>query len=201
MARKFQKRKINPTYLILVEGVTEKVYFDALKKYYRVSVMTIVIRKSNKPNPAHIIGEALDAINQPQGKKIFSRVWCVYDCDVLLSYDKTKFTKIYDDACSRGINFAETMPCIEVWFVMHFARPKTEYQNSKETLSDLRKYMPDYEKSQRWLANNLFAKLIAGQKTAFDNAREFELKDYFSRAAATSIHKLVKVFADNRGDV
>jgi hypothetical protein len=40
------------------------------------------------------------------------------------------------------------MPCIEVWFILHFAKPQNSYRDADAVIADLKKHIPQYSKDQ-----------------------------------------------------
>jgi hypothetical protein len=136
MARKTKNRQIYTTYLILVEGSTELIYFQNLKETYKHFGFTVKLQKAKHGNPAPLIEEAM----QEYKKGVYRNIWCVYDCDVLLRDKTERFNIAYKTASKQGIRFAESMPCIEVWFILHFEKPQNIYQNADAVIADLRQF-------------------------------------------------------------
>jgi hypothetical protein len=60
MARKTKSREINSTYLIIVEGETEQIYFQKLKTIYPFFGVNIRLKKAKHGNPLSLIHEALN---------------------------------------------------------------------------------------------------------------------------------------------
>jgi hypothetical protein len=190
MARKLYTRTPNITYLILVEGETEEMYFKKLKEDYQKYGFTIKIKKPPHGNPEPLVQAAL----RERDEGVYKFIWCVYDCDVSQHSNAASFEKVYKNAVERGIQFAESMPSIEVWFVLHYGRPKRFYQKKDEVIDDLRKYIPGYSKEQRWQEKSLYPDLRVRQDKAFSNVKGFELTSHGNRDSATSVYKLVKIF-------
>jgi hypothetical protein len=90
------------------------------------------------------------------------------------------------------------MPCIEVWFIMHYVRPQYLYNNSHDVVSDLQKRcILEYKKNQQWQEKNLYPQLNKFQEKAFANVIDFVVTNHTDQKTATSIQKLVKLFLDN----
>jgi hypothetical protein len=190
MARKINSRKLNITYLILVEGYTELIYFQGLKETCRRFGFTIKLHKAKHGNPAPLIEEALN--ENKQG--IYRHIWCVYDCDVLLRDDTERFNIAYKNAQKQGIQFAESMPCIEVWFILHFEKPRNSYQKTDLVIADLRRHIPQYSKNQEWQEKNLYKSLEKHTGQALKNVLHLPSINHDSNNTATSMHELVKIF-------
>jgi hypothetical protein len=95
MARKINNRQINITYLILVEGSTELIYFQNLKESQGRFGFTVKLRKAKHGSPVPLIEEAL---KEYKGG-VYRNIWCVYDCDVLFLSERGRgysgFKKAY----------------------------------------------------------------------------------------------------------
>jgi hypothetical protein len=194
MARKINTRQTNPTYLILVEGQTELIYFQNLKETHRCCGFTVKLQKAKHSNPSPLIEEAL----RESEKHVYKYVWCVYDCDVLCRDKPEKFDNIYHNALRQGIQFAESMPCIEVWFILHFKKPQNLYQDANAVITDLKKHIPQYSKDQNWQTRNLYKLLKERTGEALKNVVNLPAIDHSHRAqtTATSVHKLVQIFGE-----
>jgi hypothetical protein len=192
MARKTNNRKKNPTYLILVEGQTELIYFQNLKETCMSDGFTVICKQANHSNPVLLINEAF----KKSESSVYDNIWCVYDCDVLHG-NTENFEGVYQAALKQGIHFAESMPCIEVWFMLHFAQPRNYYQNADAVVVDLKKHIPQYGKNQEWQRRNLFKVLQERTKTALTNASRLPPLDHDNQNTATSVPELVKIFKED----
>ncbi|MDR1524904.1 MAG: RloB family protein [Tannerella sp.] len=190
MARKEKNRPLNITYLILVEGSTELIYFQNLKEAHGHFGFTIKLKKAKHGNPATLIEEAL----KESEKGVYSQIWCVYDCDVLVKNKNETFDGVYRRAQKKGIQFAESMPCIEVWFVLHFEKPKNSYQDGDAVVTDLKKHIPDYRKNQNWQERNLYSSLKEHSTQALTNVLKLPLIAHYCENTATSVNVLVQIF-------
>ncbi|MDR2607090.1 MAG: RloB family protein [Treponema sp.] len=190
MSREKAGRRLKPMYLILVEGNTERIYFEELWNCNPRPGFTIKLKKAKHGNPGPLVQEAM----RERAEGVYNFIWCVYDCDVFQYSDMKSFEIIYKKAVKEGIQFAESMPSIEAWFVLHYQKPQKFYQGKDGVIKDLQKYIPDYCKEQRWQEKNLYSSLKSRQHDAFLNVKSFELISHKNQDSSTSIHKLVKIF-------
>jgi hypothetical protein len=190
MARKVNTRRMNITYLILVEGSTELIYLQNLKDACRRFGFTVRLQKAKHGNPASLVEEAVKEYE----KGVYQKVWCVYDCDVLFHDKAERFDSVYQIALKQGIQFAESMPCIEVWFILHFKKPRNFYNNANVVIADLKKHIPQYSKNQDWQARNLYNSLKEHTEQALTNVLNLPPINHSVQNTATSIHELVKIF-------
>jgi hypothetical protein len=129
-----------------------------------------------------------------QGEGVYNFIWCVYDCDVFQYSNMDLFEAFYKKAVKEGIQFAESMPSIETWFVLHYQKPQKFYQGKDGVIKDLQKHIPGYCKEQRWQEKNLYPILKLREHDAFLNVKGFELSSHKNQDSATAIHKLVEIF-------
>jgi hypothetical protein len=195
MARKIRTRTPNTTYLILVEGKTEEIYFKKLKGHCEKHGFNIKVRQASHGNPEPLVHEAL----REQDEGIYNFIWCVYDCDVFQHSNTESFETVYKKALKNGIQFAESVPSIEAWFILHYGKLKKFYQGKDAVIKDLQRHIPGYCKEQRWQEKNLYPTLEPRQKEAFSNVKGFELTDHKDQRSATSVHRLVEIFISESG--
>jgi hypothetical protein len=189
MARKIQTRKANKTILIIVEGYTEQIYFNQLRVFERIPGVTIIPKIAKHSAPFHIIQQSVNALKED----IYDYIWCVFDCDTP-GNKMEKFQKPYHEAIKKGIYFAESMPCFEVWFFLHFAIPKGYYQDQNDLIMDLQKYISGYNKKQEWLIKKgIYTFLKPHQKQAIQNTSSLSLVNYSNPTTTTSVGKLITV--------
>jgi hypothetical protein len=193
MPRKIEQRNLFETFLILVEGHTERIYFEEMRDYDQRQGITIMPKKAKHSDQYHIIKEALVLQTNVQTKILYDHIWCVYDCDTLLGNLPHDFEKLYQQGKENAIEFAESMPCFEIWFLLHYTTPKSYYQNQDEVINDLRVYINDYSKEQSWLyTKNLYSELKKKQENAVIKASSLPAPKHGVNDTGTSVSTLIK---------
>lgn len=169
MARKTRFKPAPKTILLLVEGDTEEVYFNEVKRVERFSGFTIRPKKAKHSAPVVIIKEAIEFLNREE----FDSVWCVLDRDKLFTDNVTEdLQQTYQNALSRGVLFADSMPSFEVWFLAHYEKLHTTYASQESVITCLRKHIPEYKKERSWLVKTqLYTCLKDKLNVAIDNCR------------------------------
>jgi hypothetical protein len=64
-------------------------------------------------------------------------------------------------------------PCLEFWFLLHFERTSKLFDTCGKSETELKKYLKDYEKTQRYFTkqdNDIYIKLKPCLKTAISNS-------------------------------
>lgn len=109
-------------------------------------------------------------------EKIYDAIWCVFDRDVLLSTGSSKGLEMkFNEANRLDIQFADSLPAFEIWFLLHYVLPKQYYKNQDELINELQKYINNYSKDVNWLSReNLYIKLKPLVSNAIQNNIKLE---------------------------
>lgn len=141
---------------IIGEGETEWFYFESLRTTKRYPFKVV-------PGfPQHADISHFLKLIENYIKEDYDYILCLLDMDRLNMVPAEM--KIYQAAKRNYANkkkviFVETNPCTEFWFLLHFLPQlaKKQYTSCEELLSELRQYMPGYEKTKRYFRKiNLF---------------------------------------------
>ena len=149
MARKsgFKKQKTN--ILIVCEGVTEKIYLDALKSKYRLSTVKIEVESADGGSAIQVFETAHKKVVYEKRKSKdtkFEEIYCVFDNDnkninteilpAINSMYAEKYFPIYSNMC------------FEMWLSMHYENYKPKkYSNPDLAKKDLEKLDLKFDKT------------------------------------------------------
>lgn len=172
MPRKTHKIKSKKTILLIVEGYTEKIYFSQMKFIENNQNVTIIPRMAKHSSLVTILETAIKEAKE----KIYDSIWCVFDRDVLLSTGSSKGLELKFNETNRlNIQFADSLPAFEIWFLLHYVLPKQYYKNQDELINELQKYINNYSKDVNWLSReNLYIKLKPLVSKAIQNNIKLE---------------------------
>ena len=142
-------RKSKPVYLIVAEGKnkTETLYFSNYQEQGRPYSIRFV-RAGNRTD-----AESLYKTLKSKWKELDlssengDRGFIVLDMD----NDAQKEASVLElmrDNNNNAIEFIVSNPTFEVWFLLHFKYTTKEYSNGDAVISDLKKYVPEYEKNR-----------------------------------------------------
>ena len=97
------------------------------------------------------------------------KAFCLVDHDCQKSKDSaiSKADKIAKEA---GVKVLVSNPCFELWYLCHFIFSTKQYTSSGEVISELRHYIPDYDKADSKTASCL----IPATVKAIKNARKLD---------------------------
>ena len=189
MARRSEFIKIKETLLLVVEGQTEQIYFNQMRSSLRLSNVSVEPKLSPKNDPLNIINTAIKEMDRAD----YQHVWCIFDLDTI---DKNPviYKEVILRARKKGIFIAESLPCFEIWFLLHYKYSTKQYYNSQQVISDLCMHISDYCKKQDWIrSKDLYSFLQDKISIARDNSKMLEsnnLKNNVINGTSCSIHKI-----------
>jgi hypothetical protein len=196
MARKSKNKPTKYRVAIVGEGITEWHYFTNMRHAERFSF------KVEPELPNH--SDYKSVINTARRKRDegYDLVFCVLDLDRILA-NPTEKKGYYSEKAKKirntGIEFIETMPCIELWFLLHFIKKfsaKT-YLNYEQLSKVLKQHITRYEKTSAFFKSNPIYELLI-TKGSLEKAAEFARKLAIEKVDSanpyfnfTDIHSLV----------
>lgn len=104
------------TYILVCEGKTEEQYFKQWERLLRGKANFRILGSIG--SPISLVERAIVEKKYliRSGKKDSDlRVWCIGDRD-----EHQKMEQALDHAKRKGIQYALSIPCIELWFLLHF---------------------------------------------------------------------------------
>ncbi len=165
---------------IVGEGQTELFYFSHLKRLlgYRYSISPRLFENNSIEKIEKKIKELLD-------EDVF--VICVFDADVSRRSEAenrkmTALKKKYER--NANVILCDSLQSIEYWFLLHFEDTCRHFQDSAATERALKRYLPHYDKSRKYLEKDAWVKeMLADDKLqkACDLAKKYEGRDSYSR--------------------
>lgn len=186
-----------PRVLIVCEGnKTEPLYFNALRRYRRLSAthIDIVPGGISGSDPRSIVKYARRRKKwmKRRGHR-FDAIWCVFDRD-----EHPKIEEAFHWMEQSHFDVAFSNPCFELWFLLHY-REIEEPLDRFEALRRLRRLMPEYRKTA-----SVFYLLLPHQKEALRRAealraRHAETDQAMAGNPSTSVDQLVAFLNSLRG--
>ena len=167
-------KKIQKAIAVIGEGITEKYYIESLR-----GIIPFQVQPKQLNKKASNLLE-LDRMIEKSINDGYDEVYCLIDMDgkeegkVLTEYTKLKI-RYHDkthgkakDGIKCKVIFIETERCIELWFLYHFTTIALtrKFNSYSELEGELKKYLPNYEKSERYFKSvaNLHNALTKKQK-------------------------------------
>lgn len=199
------QRKPRKLILIVVEGQeTEYNYFNDLKAELRLPQIKIKIDSSCGGDPCQVVEKANYYRNQMTSKP--DEVFCVFDYDNKLEKYKQAIKKAQDYGFEESIT---SIPCFEIWLLLHFQYTSRSFQNCSEVETQLQRELvnassvntpANYDKSLRYY-NFLKDKLEQAIKNAERLEKEQQEMGQIHPNPSTKVHLLVKKLREEKAKV
>ena len=174
MARKTKSRPPKFQVAIVGEGETEWFYFSNMRQNEKFSF------KVAPDLPKHSDYKSIIQTARNKRDEGYDLVFCVFDLDRIITNDTEKkgynLEKSKTNA-NKGIEFIETMPCIELWFLLHFLKTYSSkvYLDYNQVKIPLWNYIPNYEKTAKFLKPIRLYEYM-NKNGNFDKANEFAIR-------------------------
>lgn len=197
--RKFKRKKLRKTILIVCEGEkTERYYLDGLKREEAISkVFAITVVPGKGGSRSQIIKRA---INQKAQRKGMDVVLCVLDTESLETIQaKADLAAARQEAARNDIDLYLSNPAFEVWFLAHFIRTSRFFRNCDAVIVELdRKWNDAFDQPYDKSDNRMYQKLATHTQDALNNAKMVveidhrEKTDIADRNSSTEFYRLVE---------
>lgn len=146
LARKKSLRAPYERVLIVCEGDTERLYFEEIRKKYRLQTTNIKVTNSDLgTNPRQVVEFALHLF---QESKDYDQIFTVFDRDDHLKYHDTlhlidsKEGKLKNSEKKKiDITPIVSIPCFELWLLLHFEEINQLFHR-REIIKRLKKHLP-----------------------------------------------------------
>jgi hypothetical protein len=140
--RKVGSRKPRNVVLVVMEGETERRYFDGLKE--RDSNIRIVLVKPGPADPVHLVKACIQNMEE-RGIDVDDGdlAICVFDVD---ENPPGRIVQAAELARERGIMIALTNPCFEIWLALHYQEVHRPVDR-REACALIKKHYPKYSKT------------------------------------------------------
>ncbi|MGD1912534.1 MAG: RloB family protein [Rivularia sp. (in: cyanobacteria)] len=203
------KKKPRKYILIVVEGQeTEYNYLNSLKDDLKLKTTEIQVARASGGSPLDVVEKAhklileQNKLNKKQGQPKYDEVICVFDQDNQI--------KKYDDALiqaeKNSILAITSVPCFELWFLLHYCNTSSPFANCKQVCKKLESELKKrnllkskecYEKN-----NSDWYKILKPQlQNAIDNAEKLEKYQENNNEnlnPSTKVHFLVKMLQNQK---
>lgn len=193
MARPTNRRTPKTAYAVVGEGITEYYYFNNLKQveelHLKSKSFTVKPDRPKTSNFKEIIAKAEMLIVEG-----YDKVFCVLDLDYIVKQNVVEeYRRLRNKASKCGkIVFVESMPCFELWLLLHYKYTSQEFQNDDAVGSLLKCEIAQYEKSQKyWKTANLYGVLKPRLNDAIIHSKRLDKSESTSK---TAIYKIIEEF-------
>jgi len=189
--------------LIVSEGTkTEPMYFEKLVEYLKLVTTDIEVTEAKDSCPQKVVQYAIKLYEESKNTKYaYDLVFCVIDKDSHAHYedallDANEYTP------KNILNIINSVPCFEVWLLFHYTYTSRPYSKTMKNSickalikSELKKYLPNYEKNILNLNNDELAHIFKDDTIQIAIKRAEQLMEHCKTCVtdnpSTKMHELV----------
>ncbi|HMT91588.1 RloB family protein [uncultured Thiothrix sp.] len=177
--RKVGQRKPNKVILIIGEGQTEQAYFEAVRQVLRSPQLRLEIEPAtSKSDPLNLVKKA----KQRHKTGDYDHVFCVFDGD---KPEEMQRARQQLDKADKAIRGFVSIPCFELWLLLHFERSDAAMPDCRQTEIRLKQHWQHYAKG---CACDV---LMPKRPSACENARWLAQQQHAN--PCTDLHHLMAV--------
>ncbi len=184
MRQQVKSRLSIPTYAFVVDGETEIWYLQMFKRNeqnnsnIRINIKPEIPHKKKLRDQYNLVRE--------QAESEYDKVFWIVDLDVILK--ETRESKSENTPLIKFMNYRETLyseydnvrvivnnPCLEYWYLLHFEFNNITYNNCRDVVDDLHRYIKGYGKSERFYKRknrDIYSVLRPHLSKAINNAKK-----------------------------
>jgi len=197
LQRKGARRAAYKKILIVCEGEkTEPNYFEGAREYYELNTVNVEVRGDCGSDPMSIVSFAKQRYREEKDAgDPFDQIYCVFDKDGHATYARA--IDALASAAPKDTYFTiNSVPSFEYWLLLHFVystRPYTALpgnSSGNQVLTELKNYVPDYEKGRRTVFAELVGQLEQAKNYANRALQESERNQ--TDNPSTRVHELVE---------
>ena len=199
--RRSASRRPRKSFLIVVEGETEELYFKKYADDSRSRLIDIFVDNPPCTDPINLVKRAMELKQQKErdAKRSeisvpYDEIWIVYDLERVHDERRKLSNDAGQMAKSKKIQIARSDPAFEYWYILHFKQTTKSFNDAAETERYLKRFWPDYRKATT-PRKNIYEKTQA----AIGNAQwvREQLEKSRSKAPKTDVDILVEELIEN----
>ena len=182
------KQRRSPIPTIIGAGITEQWYFSHLKalRGYRVKIRPRFFGTETAAG----LDKKIEEVLRDEGIAI-----CVFDADVSTWNEAERkklaaLQKKYEG--NSSVLLCDSMPSIEYWFLLHYKHTTRHFGTSKAVIKELKKYIPQYDKTEQFLSNQKWVAEMSGEGRQ-EQACEYADNTDTSCGSYTSVQKAIAI--------
>jgi hypothetical protein len=178
--------KAKPKYAIMVDGESEFWYIQMLKRNEKLTSIDLQPKIPQRKK----LSEQYDKVIELSEE--YDKVYWIIDFDVINKETREanrgtqtalQEFKGYCDNIEKKENIFVIInnPCFEYWLLLHFETTSKFYNSYDELSKQLKKHLPDYEKSQTYYTRqekDIYSRIAQQLQTAIANAKKLKGFDF-----------------------
>lgn len=203
MARNRFSRPSNPRtvgrkVIIVCEGETEKIYFEAIRKSKKLQTLKIKVVNSDSSDPESIVKYAVKLRNEEKSEDNWMKedeAWAIFDGDEHIANNPQGWNRALDLATRKNIRLGISNPSFELWYLLHYQN-QTANIHRDNARRDLTRHLAAYDKTKDFYESHFRARTDQAETRAKDLLLRI-LRDGLEtyNNPSTQIHLLVETLS------
>jgi len=146
MARNYRNTAPRYTVALVGDGHTESIYFTDFRDVERPAGLSIVPELPGRIGSFEGVLQRAIALSAT-----YDRVYALIDMDAIIAQGQLHaYRQRKANAEAQDVIVLENNPCFEIWLLLHFRRTDRQFGNCNDVVRQLREFIPNYDKSQRF---------------------------------------------------
>ncbi|MBX7173917.1 MAG: RloB family protein [Pyrinomonadaceae bacterium] len=188
-------REIGAKVIIVCEGETEEIYFEAIRKSKRLQTLKIRVVNPDFTDPENIVKYAVEIRDREKKEKNWlteDQIWAVYDGDEHKAVNINNWKNAINLANEQDINLGISNPSFELWYLLHYQEQNAAIDRH-ETFRKLKTHLPYYHKTKDLYQKDFepFTYLASEKASKLSERIEKDFLEKYSNPS-TEIYLLVK---------
>lgn len=142
-------KEVGTKVIIICEGETEEIYFEAIRKAKKLSTLKIEVVNPAHTDPENIVRIAIERrkeLNKEERWFPKDQIWAVFDGDEHKHKDLKNWNTAIDLAKRKNVKLGISNPSFELWYLLHHQEQNAEIHRD-ETVRKLKIHLPHYQKT------------------------------------------------------
>jgi RloB-like protein len=194
-SRSRNPRTVGRKVIIVCEGETEEIYFEAIRKSKKLQTLKIRVVNPDFSDPENIVKLAVNLRNEVKRQKNWldkDEVWAIFDGEEHVANNIQNWDRALSLAAKETVNLGISNPSFELWYLLHYQN-QTANIHRDAAKKRLVTHLPAYDKTRDFYESHF--KLLTNQ--AITRARALLLRIQRDRLEtynnpSTQIHLLVE---------
>lgn len=197
-SRSRNPRKVGRKVIIVCEGDTEEIYFEAIRRFKRLQTLKIRVVNPDFSDPENIVKLAVELRDEAKRLKNWldkDEAWAIFDGDEHIANNIQNWNRAVILAAKETINLGISNPSFELWYLLHYQNQTGNIHRDKAR-RDLTKHLPAYDKTKDFYESHFRARTDQAEtraKKLLLNIQKNGLNTYSN--PSTQIHLLVETLS------
>jgi hypothetical protein len=176
--------------VLVVDGESEIWYIQQLKKYESEQIHFTL--KPNLPKGKSLV-DMYNKVKELEQNEEFEKIFWIIDFDVIIRETKKakkgtktrldEFKQYYKSIDKNKVTTIINNPCLEYWFLQHFAETSKYFSKCADVEKDLKKHIKDYKKEEKFYntcncRKGIYLLLKPNLNTAIANSKKIKSFDF-----------------------